>query len=268
MPSKRGAVHRAATGLLSLRMTIAYPPRNPRAVSETRSDPTRWCGRWVRAAVVRKDSQSRDVRADKISQRAAGDPEPPGRRRQGGARPVFPDLLVASSGIPLESSRPNATQARPQATGSSKCDRAARTSCRARNLDRARQARGVGRGGHTAQASGRPAGAGWRAPARREPLSTSCDHKRGLHLCASPAPAPGPYAPTSRLPAPSPPPPSSGVPDSHVGCPGAPAAARCHRRPRPAQTLRVGRQEGGAGGAGGGNKGAAPRLPLRGCPAR
>ena len=53
-----------------------------------------------------------DSLEDQISQRAAGNPEPPaaGRRPpQAGWGPLaFPGLPAASSGIPLESSRPNA----------------------------------------------------------------------------------------------------------------------------------------------------------------
>lgn len=48
--------------------------------------------------VASKDSQCRDVREDLILKRAAGDPEPPGRHRQGGAGSFF----QASLQLPLE----------------------------------------------------------------------------------------------------------------------------------------------------------------------
>lgn len=202
--------------------------------------------------VASKDSQCRDVREDPILQRAAGDPEPPGRHRQGGAGSFFPSFPAASSEIPLEGSRLNVTQARPQATKSFKCDGEARTSAGPAIWARRGPASRVGRRDLTSQGRRRPA---WPWSARTSKQGAAEYKQRPQKRSAqTPAPAPGTRAPASRSPRPR----------SHVGPPCARGAARCQCRPRPAQIPSAGL----AGGAGSENKGAAPAsFPAAASPA-
>lgn len=158
------------------------------------------------------------MRKVQILRKATGNPEPPGRGS--GVGPArFPKPPAASSRIPLEGSRPNATQARPKATGSSKCDRRGPHFRTARNLGAARR---VGRKDHKAQETERAA---WPRPPRKG-REGAAGHKRQpqryWHRPPPPAPSAAPPAPRPRLLGPRP-----RLP--HHGPARGPALSRGHR---------------------------------------
>lgn len=115
-----------------------------------------------------------------------------------------PALPGPSSGIPLESLRPNASKCERRRQDPPSAMLAARTSAGPRNLGR--EWGGVGSSGAPSPGEGRQP---WCPPARTgvegAPRGTRSDHKRGLHRPAPPARTWAPLRPGTR-PAPRPPP--------------------------------------------------------------